>query len=225
MNIRKPKIIGGETHILCARCKQYKKLDDFGFDKRGKAVRRSWCKQCSKENSKIYAHKYRKKYPQKFQEKYREKNREAVNKYNSNNRELVSERNRKWRLNNPEKAKKACRDWYKRTKNKITECLYEGIKLRVNRLKNQNAEIQRKDLWKILGYSYDDFTKHIEKRFQPGMTWGNHGEWEFDHIIPVSFFQFQSHKDVEFKMCWRLENIQPLWKHQNRQKTNKILIA
>lgn len=217
MNIRKPKIINGETNLLCARCKQYKKLDEFGFDKRGKSVRRSWCKECSKEYAKKHAHKYRKINP--------EKNREAVNKYNSNNRELVRQRNRKWRSNNPQKAKNASLNWYRRTKNKITECLYASIKQRVKRLKYQNAEIHRKDLWEILGYTYEDFVKHIEKKFQPGMTWDNHGEWEIDHIIPISFFCFQSPEDVEFKMCWRLENIQPLWKHQNKQKTNKILIA
>jgi len=211
MNIRKPKIIDGETHILCSRCKQYKKLDEFGFDKRGKSARRSWCKECSKEYAKKHAQKSRKLNP--------EKNREAVKKYIRNNRELHRERNRKWRLNNPEKAKKACRNWYKRRNNKITTCLGNRV------YESLNGNFDRSKLWEILGYNFEKFTNHIESNFQPRMTWDNHGEWEFDHIIPISFFKFQSPEDVEFKMCWRLENIRPVWKHINKVKGNRILIA
>lgn len=207
MNIRKPKFIDGKAHILCSRCKQYKKFDEFGLDKRGPAVRRSWCKECSKEYSKINARKYP------------EKTREAANRYLRNNRELCRQRYRQWRLKNPEKAKQACRNWYKRKKNKITTCVGNRV------YETLGSSLDRKKLWEILGYTYEEFVKHIEKRFQPGMTWDNHGEWEIDHIIPIAFFRFKSPKEVEFKMCWRLENIQPLWKHQNRQKNNRVLIA
>lgn len=219
MNIRNPKIINGETHILCSRCKQYKRLGEFGFDKRGKSVRRSWCKECSKEYSREYSKEHRKEYSKEYRKERVGENRKAANKFLRNNRELCRERNRQWRLNNTEKAKKACRNWYKRKKNKVTTCLgnrlYESL----------NSSFDRKKIWEILGYTYKEFVKHIEERFQPGMTWDNHGEWEFDHIIPIAFFHFESPKDVEFKMCWRLENIQPLWKHQNRQKNSKVLIA
>ena len=203
MRIRKQKIINGEKYLHCSKCNQFKKLDEFGVDKKAKTGRNSHCKSCHKN--------YLKKHPN--------KNREAVNKYNRKNRELCLQRNRQWRLNNPEKAKIASRNWYKRKKNKITECL-------CNRLyESLNKNFDRKKLWEILGYTYQEFTKYIEKRFQLGMTWDNHGEWEIDHIIPISFFCFQSPEDVEFKMCWRLENIQPLWKHQNKQKGNRIRIA
>jgi len=196
----------------CALCKEVKPLDSFRIDKK-RNIPRNWCKQC--ENQK--AAEYRKLHP--------EKAKAAIEKYRRNNKEKCRLRNRKWRKANPEKSKFASRNWYRRTRNKITECLYESIKQHVKCLKCQNAEIRRKDVWEILGYSYEDFIKHIEKQFQPGMTWDNHGEWEIDHIIPASFFQFQSYEDVEFRMCWRLKNIQPLWKHQNRIKGNKILIA
>lgn len=191
----------------CSKCYHIKTLEEFSLDKRAKSGRGSWCKNCNSQ----YSAKYRKEHPEKAQK--------AINKYIRKHPELCLQRNRQWRLNNPQKSKKACRDWYKRTKNKITECLrsrfYESL----------NGNVDRKNMWDILGYTFEEFTNHIENRFQPGMTWNNHGEWEFDHIIPISFFHFQSPEDVEFKMCWRLENIQPLWKRQNRQKTNKILIA
>ncbi len=203
MQSRQTKIINGETYLPCSQCGQFKKLDEFGLYKGGKLGRKSWCKSC--------ANKYRKD--------HHKENRKAVDKYIRNNRELCIKRTRQWRLNNPEKLKKACHNWYSRTKNKITECLLGRVR------QSLNGKVERKKVWEILGYTYEEFVKHVEKLFQPGMTWDNHGEWEIDHIIPVAFFQFKSHKDVEFKMCWRLENIQPLWKHQNKQKGNKILVA
>ncbi len=136
-----------------------------------------------------------------------------------NNRESINARSRKWRLEYPEKMRNASKKWYNRTKNKITECLYSRINQCLNDI------IKRNEIWEVLGYKYEDFVKHIENQFHEDMTWGNHGEWEIDHIIPISFFYFQSTKDVEFKMCWRLENIQPMWKHEHKVKSNKIIVA
>jgi len=190
----------------CAHCKQIKSLDSFGVDKRWN-IPRSWCKQCSKQK----AAEYRKTHPEKVKA--------AISKYHKNNREKHRLRNRNWRKNNPEKAKLARRNWYKRKENKIATCLrnrlYECL----------NGKLDGKSTWEVLGYNCKDFMQHIESQFRDGMNWHNHGKWEFDHIIPISFFEFESPDDVEFKMCWRLENIRPAWKHTNRTKTNKILAA
>ena len=200
---REPKIINGDTYLPCFKCEQFKKLEEFSFKKRGKFGRDSQCKKCKLK----YYYKYKKEHPEKI--------RKAVRKFAENNRESRREQCSKWRLKNPH----AKRKWYRRTKNKITDCLAGRVH------KNLNGNFERKKLWEILGYTYEEFVKHIEKRFQPGMTWENHGEWEIDHIIPIAFFRFKSYEDVEFKMCWRLENIQPLWKQQNKQKGNRVLIA
>jgi len=137
-----------------------------------------------------------------------------------NNRELQNTKNRKWRIDNPEIAKQCCKKWYSRPNNKIHECLLS----RTNEC--LDVFIERSMLWKVLGYTQKEFMTKIEEQLQNGMTWDNHGkEWEIDHIIPISFFVFQSPNDVEFKMCWRLENIQPMWKHEHRVKSNRILVA
>ena len=66
----------------------------------------------------------------------------------------------------------------------------------------------------ILGCSYEDFEEHIESQFQEGMNWDNYGEWELDHIIPVS-----SHNNEEelIKLNY-YTNFQPLWKEDNKGK-------
>lgn len=56
------------------------------------------------------------------------------------------------------------------------------------------------------------------------MTWENHGihGWHIDHKIPVSAFKFKKPEDEDFKLCWSLKNLQPLWAFDNISKKNKI---
>ena len=53
------------------------------------------------------------------------------------------------------------------------------------------------------------------------MSWDNYGEWEIDHIKPINSFYYQSTDDLSFKECWKLENLQPLWKCENKEKANR----
>lgn len=49
------------------------------------------------------------------------------------------------------------------------------------------------------------------------MSWNNHGEWEIDHIKPVTSFNIYELPSI----VNALNNLQPLWKKDNRQKYNK----
>ena len=71
-------------------------------------------------------------------------------------------------------------------------------------------------------YTVSELRRHIENQFKPGMSWANYGEWEIDHIIPKSAFNYKSEQDAQFKQCWALNNIQPLWVAENQKKQNKI---
>jgi len=72
----------------------------------------------------------------------------------------------------------------------------------------------------LLNYSAADLKEHLERLFTRGMTWDRllRGDIEIDHIIPVSFFNPPDEHSLEFKMCWSLNNLQPLWKEDNRAK-------
>jgi hypothetical protein len=52
------------------------------------------------------------------------------------------------------------------------------------------------------------------------MNWDNYGSggWEIDHIRPVSSFRFESTDDPEFRDCYALSNLQPLWRKDNMRK-------
>jgi 5-methylcytosine-specific restriction endonuclease McrA len=62
----------------------------------------------------------------------------------------------------------------------------------------------------ILGIDLTGYKEYLESKFTEGMSWENFGEWEIDHIIPVS-------KGGSFHYT----NTQPLWMKENRQKSNK----
>jgi 5-methylcytosine-specific restriction endonuclease McrA len=101
---------------------------------------------------------------------------------------------------------------------------YDAFMLRLRISSYLKDGRERKHLEKILGYTIDNLKKHLEKQFREGMTWGNYcTEWQIDHIIPVSRFNITSINDFDFKRCWALDNLQPLWKEENRRKADKIM--
>lgn len=80
--------------------------------------------------------------------------------------------------------------------------------------------------WQILvGYSLQDLIKHLERRFDSKMTWDNYGKkgWHIDHITPLAAFFYTSYDDPDFKRCWALDNLQPLWEKDNLSKNTKIV--
>lgn len=74
---------------------------------------------------------------------------------------------------------------------------------------------------KILGFTKEDFLKHMEKEFEEGMTFENYGEWVISFHIPKRCYKFKSLKDEDFRRFWSLKNITPKWlkdaQHQKKE--------
>ena len=87
----------------------------------------------------------------------------------------------------------------------------------------ENSGSKGRRSWKTLvDFTVDDLIKHLEKKFQPNMSWENYGEWHIDHIIPISAFNFSDAEHGDFKKCWCLDNLQPMWASENFSKGNKL---
>lgn len=71
----------------------------------------------------------------------------------------------------------------------------------------------------FLGYAMADLAVHLEKQFQPGMTWANYGKWHVDHIKPCAAFDLTVPE--QFAACWALNNLQPMWARDNIKKGAK----
>jgi hypothetical protein len=67
-----------------------------------------------------------------------------------------------------------------------------------------------------LGCSISQLIVHLENQFSQGMNWDNYGEWEIDHIQPLSKFDLTDR--AQFREAANFQNLQPLWKSDNRRK-------
>lgn len=74
----------------------------------------------------------------------------------------------------------------------------------------------------FVDYTLEELMAHLERQFRPGMTWENKGDWHIDHIKPRSSFSYSSPDEQEFKSCWALSNLQPLWAIDNIRKNAKL---
>lgn len=70
----------------------------------------------------------------------------------------------------------------------------------------------------ILGCSWDDFKRHIELQFLPGMSWDKLGEIHLDHIIPMA--TAKTEEDVI--RLNHFTNLRPIWAKDNLRKSDTI---
>lgn len=75
----------------------------------------------------------------------------------------------------------------------------------------------------LVDYTLVDLMAHLERQFASGMTWDNYGQWHIDHILPLSGFDFDSAAHDDFKACWTITNLRPLWANENIIKRDKRL--
>lgn len=72
----------------------------------------------------------------------------------------------------------------------------------------------------LLGCSMSDFLSHIERQWQPGMSWSNWGRgaecWNIDHVRPISSFDLT--RPDHQRACFHFSNMQPLWSLDNLRK-------
>lgn len=141
-------------------------------------------------------------------------------KYRDTHKDELAAYNKRWHKQNPDKSrlnKAKYRIKYRSTaKGKLCGRMAAGIRASITGGK-------KGEKWQgLVGYSYQELRNHIELLFKDGMSWDNVGEWHIDHIIPISAFSFKKPTDINFKKCWALSNLQPLWALDNFKKGNRI---
>jgi len=164
-----------------------------------------------------------------FYKKNKKKRLQHSTDWAKENREHLREYHKKWREENVNHVREY-RNNYERTR-KSSDPIYKLIaNFRTaiwTNLKENNTE-KNGHYFEILGYTLTELKEHLEKQFINGicygMSWENYGEWHVDHIIPISSFNFTSIYDEDFKKCWSLSNLQPLWGPDNIKKSNKIIL-
>lgn len=207
----------------CIKCQEIKDVSDFPNDY-------SHCKSCVKKAKRYEYHKqWIKNHPYKNREyglKYRAKNIDKVHaiqkRYYNKNAQKIYLRTRINQKAKPEQY----REYRKKASAKIRKTISGTLNNRIASAMNKSLKIGKQDCkWSSLtGYTVDELKLHLEKQFKDGMSWERFfsGEIHIDHIIPKSKFNFEKPEDDDFKRCWGLKNLQPLWATDNLKKKDKI---
>jgi hypothetical protein len=138
-------------------------------------------------------------------------------------RQCQKSRSASWKADNPEKAKQVARDFAVKRRKTPQGNLYFKILGSIGRKIKRDKNPKSK--WEgALGYNLEKLKEHLESRFTEGMSWEKiiSGEIHIDHIIPSSFFYYESTEDSDFKQCWALENLRPAWAADNQSKNDKM---
>jgi len=176
--------------------------------------------ELNKEKSKEYQKEWYESNKEKIK-KYRELNREKMKEYHKEYRELNREKSKEYRELNREKMKEWNREYHKkRYRSDLKYRLNSRISIAIGSSLKGGKKGRH---WETLvDYTLDELRKYLESKFKKDMTWDNYGKWHIDHLIPISAFNFSLPKHIDFKRCWDLSNLQPLWAKENWSKGSKL---
>ncbi len=177
---------------VCTGCEEQAPLAEFEFDKRWQ-VYGTKCHECQRLKT------------QGYRDAHRDSVRANGRRYLKARKQLpevvkqISEQKRRYHKANALSCRMSCA---------IRESLNGG---------------KRGRHWEdVVGYTLEELEAHIGARFTEGMTWASfkEGEIEIDHVLPKELFSFETEQDPQFKACWAISNLQPLWGRDNAIKND-----
>jgi hypothetical protein len=202
------------TKKVCKKCNIEKEISDF-HKKQGK------CKICFNEYMRIY---------------YKENNIYEdikINKkeYYNFNKEKINQRRKIIRYNNIEQVRHYHRNyWTEKCKNDVIFKLAKNARETIRQAFIRGGYKKDSKTENIIGCSFEYLLEHIQKQFQPWMTWDNQGKyngefnfgWDIDHIEPL-FPEGIKRSPEDIIRLNHYTNLQPLCSKINRDiKRNRL---
>jgi hypothetical protein len=126
-----------------------------------------------------------------------------------------------WRLKNIEKCREKQRRAYAKKQATPRGRLENSVRAGVHKGILRGSKVSRRT-FDLLGYTSKQLMAHLEKKFDPHMSWENYGAWHIDHKIPLSAHNYETPDDIDFKRAWALKNLQPMWGPENISKGAKL---
>lgn len=203
-----------ESKKKCSKCGEEKELSEFWKSKSGKFGVQNTCIACDKKQKK---------------------------KYNSDNKEIISEkakiRNSKpeeklkkqeYNLKNKDKRDEWRKNYYEENYNKILAHNNEYTRNRWAKdpiwrmkkmfrvrfhtiLKKNKIKFDDASCMEYVGCSFKEFKDHIENQFLPEMNWNNHGE-VWEIDHIIPIASFDFNFKEQIEQCFHYSNHQPLFK-------------
>lgn len=167
-----------------------------------------------------------------YYQEHKEERQEYNQQYYQDNRDELIKDAKEYYENNKESVKQYHNEYNKdRRQNDPTFRIRNTVSASINfYLKSNNSSKDGASCLDYLPYSIQELKGHLEKQFEPWMTWDNYGRydaenwndndpttwtWQIDHIIPQSKLLYTSMTDENFQKCWALSNLRPLPAKQN----------
>lgn len=228
------------TEKTCKRCREVKALTDFNRDRRNEVDgRQARCRQCEREvREETRDRRLRVK------SLHYQSNREAIRasqrRYYTENAREVKEKSKDYYHSNISKGRESRRRYKRENLDSVREANRRYSKsVAVHRNRHRYSTDVEYRLGKILrasfrrvviaaksrkrgttessvGYGPASLRLRMEAQFKPGMSWGNYGEWQIDHKIPVAHFIAKG--ETRPRIINALCNLQPLWAEDNLKK-------
>ena len=213
----------------CNICNSVKNIEDFYKNQ-------TRCKFCTKEYAlknkemiKNYKISYKEKGKRsKSDKKYYLKNKEHINNknndYYSKNTDKVRNIQKSYRKNNKEnlsiKGLEYSKRYYNKKKSDSIFKLKGNCRSMIGNALRFNGYVKNSKTEEILGCSFELFKEYLESKFEPWMTWENHGKfnselnygWDIDHIIPLD----SAETEEDIINLNNYTNLQPLCSYTNR---------
>jgi len=211
----------------CPQCRILKSKTDFAKCSNRKDGLQSICDNCRHKNY------------QKNKEIIYKKKKDAYNankeiflnrqkKYYSENLGKVKDYSKKYREDNKiELSKKQIERQRNRRINDVGFRVLQNIRRRVANVIQGNSNTT-----KYIGCNKDELKQHLESLFMEGMSWDNYGNcelcWNIDHKLPLDSHIKDENgvwkEDSEYNQSLiHYTNLTPMWRKENRLKSNKIL--
>jgi Prasinovirus endonuclease VII len=161
--------------------------------------------------------RYRERHPGEAAEKARA--------YRAKNPEASRAANKKWRERHPERMKAARTAWEQKNPGRQSARLKAEPSFKIARNLRNRLWCVLKGLDKsastlrLLGMDLKEFRIYIQGQFRSGMTWENYGPvWHLDHVVPCAKFNLSDAEQQ--KICFRWDNLQPLFAEENLRKSS-----
>jgi hypothetical protein len=240
-----------ETNMkICSHCLKEQDISEFLWRKH-KSCYEAFCQSCRKKATKAYRERRSEHLKEKAKE-WEQNNKELIKEtkrlYRKNNPDKIKAQNLKWR----DWRKVYSKTYYEENKEDYArryqdnfDKIKEGKKLRRQVRKDTDANYRLRlflgshakkvkissasdSVNEYLGCSIPFLREHIERQFDPNMSWENYGTyWHIDHILCLSSFSFinddgtKNEENIKIACNWR--NLRPLEKHENLHKRASIV--
>ncbi len=173
----------------CTVCSETKPISEFRRDKTRSSGLTFHCKKCACKASKAWT---------------------------DSHKDIVRGYDRRRNKSEKRVKQRKIRNQKRYLENKETLKFYWNIRRKSNHIIRQQTG-ERGEVLRYIGCTRDQWMKHLEAQFKPGMTWENYAEvWEVDHIIPYSSID-RTNRDEVIRLA-HYTNTQPLFKSDNRTK-------